>query len=211
MPLPSPSQAKHIFERLAISGKLGLVLTLFLLALVNGDTKHVSRKPRLFLLDAVFTALAGGAAAAFLCKTRGRMDAALSHTMLATLFFFMFAVCREFSGYFSLLSGSDLSSREGWQRALAKKPVTYFVGACGLVAVGLAALAHVAPPMGTSDFLQEALVFAGLISLADAWCAYTHAQAVGSALFMGIGMYGVLHMVLQFGGMYEHLYGGFAS
>jgi hypothetical protein len=202
----SPDVARHAFEVLAIGGKLGLATAMLVLALVNCDASYVARKPRLFLLDAVFTGMAGACAALLLCCTRGRMDAVVVQAAFALLFFFVFAVCREFSGYFSLLSGEGLTPKEKTERKAAKKPVIYVAGACAVVAIAIAAIAHVAPPLAPLVFVIEMLAFATIVALSDLWCAYSHAQPMGSAFGIAIGLYSALHIVLQLGGVYESLY-----
>ena len=94
------------FHEFALAGKGGLILTLMVLAIVNGHTEYVEKNPKKFMIDAVATGVFGALAGVWLAATRGRPDLFLNHFIFALLLFFLYHVCREFAGYFTVF-GSE--------------------------------------------------------------------------------------------------------
>ena len=136
---------EDIFEGFVISGKGGLILTLVILAFINGHTSYVAKKPRRFLLETIYTAGFGALAAVWLAITRGRKDLMLSHALFAFMLFFLYNVCREFAGYFAIASDKDLTSTEAKEKKLLGLPIKIAVALGVVIGTGLALYARVKP------------------------------------------------------------------
>lgn len=211
----NPSAAR-LFEYLTIGGKGGLILFLLVLALINGHADYVTEKPRKFMKDAVATGFFGALAAVLLCLTRGRSDLIANHFIFALMLFFLYAVCREFAGYFAVFGEEKMSAAEEKQTNILKKPIIIF-GAIGLIAaIGLAAAARVAPdfsrgifkslPGWKIPFAIETILFALIVSMGEIVVAGNHDEHLNKAFIMSMGMFIFANIVLQSGGFYKHLY-----
>jgi len=99
---PTQEMAAQVFEKAAILGKGGLIVALITLAVMNGNVSYVSQNPNKFMQDALATAGFGALAAVFLTLTRGRRDLFFNHLIFAFMLFFLYHVCREFAGYFTV-------------------------------------------------------------------------------------------------------------
>lgn len=206
--VPRRNWAKQKFGRLAIGGKAALLLTLALFAFINGNNAYVSKNPRKFLTDALITGLFAGIAGGLLCLTRGRSDLLLSHFLIGTLLFFIYHVFREFAGYFSIpgLGSEKMESVESKEYKFIKIPVIIIMICLFIYAVVLACMAHVGTGGNIVVFILELFTFASIMAAGEAIVAKDHGDNPKNAFLTSLAMFSVIHLILQGGGFYEHLY-----
>ena len=206
---------EDIFEGFVISGKGGLILMLVILAFINGHTSYVAQKPRRFLLETIYTAGFGALAAVWLAITRGRKDLMLGHALFAFMLFFLYNVCREFAGYFAIASDKDLTSTEAKEKKLLGLPIKIAVALGIVIGTGLALYARVKPdyckgfmrgwPMSGALAL-ETIVFASIVTAGEVLVAQSKKEPLLETAGLSMGMFIAAHLVLNFGGFYNHLY-----
>jgi hypothetical protein len=210
--------AADVFEKFTIFGKGGLVLFLLILAYLNAHTEYVEKNPRKFIIDAIATAGFGAIAAMWLTWTRGRTDLLLNHFVFALMLFFLYAVCREFAGYFTVFGSEKMTNMEKKEQSVLKWPVTalFFVGL--VTAIGLAIAAKVPPDFSDGGlarfakdgwrgaFAFETLIFAAIISMGEVVVAKNHDDSGVKAGLESMFMFVAISCVLQAGGFYQHLY-----
>jgi hypothetical protein len=207
------------FHKFALLGKGGLILTLLVLAIVNGHTEYVEKNPRSFMIDALSTGLFGALAGVWLAATRGRPDLFLNHFIFALLLFFLYHVCREFAGYFTVFGSEPLTGQEKKEENILKWPVMALMPIFGIIAIVLAVRAHVAPDYSESvfswmrnssswkvPFAFETFVFAFIVSIGEVIVAQNHGDSAEKSFATSMAMFIAASCVLQAGGLYEHLY-----
>lgn len=204
--------AQHAFHNLVLTGKGGLVIALMVLSLINGNKDYVSEHPRQFVGSAVLFALLGALAGGLVAwDRRGDVGSAI---FVATLFFFFFQVCREFSGYYKLMSGENLTQNQAKERM----PLLIFAGVVVLVflpcALYLVYKSGVKPvdirglfgTSGNTAFAIETIIFVVLCAASEIGIGYLHGdKGIGSVL-SSVAMYLVAHLCLQYGGFYNHVF-----
>lgn len=207
--------ARTVFSKTIIGGKLAFVLALLILSLVNGYKDYVEKKPRKFMSDAAITGVVGALAAIFLCYTRGRQDLWPHHALIALMFFFMYHVCREFAGYFALTGNANRTQGQEKQVKLLKLPLTIILGVAALFVVGLAFVTRDAPEFyggvlesfsDTAAFGIETVITSLLFTLGEAYVLYNHDELTALRTVESFGMFAVGHVLLQYGGFYTTLY-----
>jgi hypothetical protein len=204
------------FETGALIGKGGLILALIVLALMNGHVSYVAENPKKFMQDALATGGFGALAAVFLTFTRGRSDLWINHLIFALLLFFLYHVCREFAGYFSVFGSEKMTDREKAESGKLGKPLMIVMGIAAVAMLYLAVTARVSPDY-TGGILEsfgpnmalaiETIGFVAIISAGEIIVANNHKDPIGPAIGMSALMFTFAHLVLQGGGFYEHLYG----
>jgi hypothetical protein len=208
--------AAATFEKLAIGGKATLIISLLVLALINADTSYIKNNPRSFLVDSVATGVFGGLAGVFLAYTRGRGDLALNHFIFGLLLFFLYNVCREFAGYFTVFGTEQPSGVEKREINVLKWPLIVLTIVGIIVACIYANKARIFPDYTEgifrsmtprTAFIVETFLFAVIISSGEIIVTKNHGDPVVSAGLMSLGIFTFAHIVLQNGGFYEHLYG----
>lgn len=208
-------KAAHWFENGALAGKGGLILALIVLALMNGHGSYVSQNPKKFMQDALATGGFGALAAVFLTATRGRMDLWINHLIFALLLFFLYHVCREFAGYFTVFGSEKMTDQEKAMSGKLAKPLMIVMGIAAVVMLGLAVTARVSPDYSQgilSSFSDNAALaietigFVAIISAGEIIVAKNHGDPIGPAIGMSALMFTFAHLVLQGGGFYNHLY-----
>jgi hypothetical protein len=208
-------KAAHWFEKFALFGKGGLVVTLIVLALLNGHVSYVSENPQKFMQDALATGGFGAIAAVFLTLTRGRPDLLVNHFVFALLLFFLYHVCREFAGYFTVFGSEQMTDKEKAQENKLAKPIMIVMGVAALVAIGLAVTAHVSPDLSQGilknlspslAFALETIIFVAIITGGEVIVARNHNDPLGPAIGASAIVFTIAHLMLQGGGFYGHLY-----
>jgi len=208
--------ASAAFEKLTLFGKGGLIIFLIVLAIVNGHTEYVEKNPRKFMIDAIATGVFGALAAVWLTATRGRLDLWLNHFIFALMLFFLYHVCREFAGYFTVFGSETMTDKEKKEQNILKLPVL-IIGAVALVVMTvLAATARVTPDFSEGilkgmsgwkvPFMIETLIFAIIISVGEGVVAKNHDDPLPSSITTSMLLFIMVSCVLQAGGFYEHLY-----
>jgi len=201
--------AAHMFEKIVLVGKGGLVALFLLLSFINGHVEYVSKNPKGFLSGSIAIALTSAAGGLLIAWNRKRPDLFFDTLFIGALFFFLFAVTREFSGYFALMSGEGLKGTEEKQRNI----MTPILGVLGLAALiymtYLAFMARVQTPEMIMPFPLEWIFFVFICSIGEVIVAKQHGEAIGPAIGSSILLFGGAHIVLQYGGFYRELYGHF--
>ena len=201
------------FHNLVLGGKGVFVFLLLILSFINGHKDFVEKNPRGFIAGAFFFALAGAIAGAGLAWNRGG-DVA-STMFITTLFFFFFAVCREFSGYYALLSKSNMTQVEAKERKVLMGIAIAIGVPAFLYALYLVFNARVSPVPGMtwSAFGIETFLFVTVCALAEYALEFYHekdekqsAGSVASSVTMAVMMYLVGHLMFQYGGFYDHAF-----
>ena len=215
MVTPLQEKAAHWFEKGALAGKGGLIMALIVLALMNGHVSYVAQNPKKFMQDALATGAFGALAAVFLTFTRGRSDLWINHLVFALMLFFLYHVCREFAGYFSVFGSEPMTDKEKTEAGKLGKPILIVMGIMAVVMLGLAFTARVSPNYsqgilsGFSDNMAlalETIGFVAIISAGEVVVASNHNDPIGPAIGVSALMFTFAHLVLQGGGFYEHLY-----
>ena len=208
-------KAAHWFENLVIGGKGGLILGLIILAVINGHSSYVKEHPKQFMQDSLAIGGFGAISAVWLTMTRGRPDLWANHLVFSLLLFFLYNVCREFAGYFTVFGNDKMTDQEKKQQGILGMPILIVGGICALIAFGLAVVAHVSPDysegilksLGSSSALAvETVVFVFLITLGELVVARNKKEPMATAIGVSVATFTLAHLVLQGGGFYEHLY-----
>ena len=208
-------KAAHWFEKLAIGGKGGLILALIILAVINGHSSYVKEHPKQFMQDSLAIGGFGAISAVWLTMTRGRPDLWINHLVFSLMLFFLYNVCREFAGYFTVFGSDKMTDQEQKEKSSLGIPVAVIGGTCALIALVLAIVAHVSPDysegilksLGSSSALAvETVVFVFLITLGEIVVARNKKEPIGKAVGVSVATFTLAHLVLQGGGFYEHLY-----
>ena len=211
------AKAAGFFEKLTIGSKGGLILALMVLALMNGHASYVKDHPKQFMQDTVATAGFGAIAAGWLTFTRGRPDLFVNHFVFALMLFFLYHVCREFAGYFTVFGTDKMTDQEKKQQSVLGKPLLIVGGIGLLIALGLAITAHISPDfsfgilkgLGSSTALiVETIIFVLIITMGELVVAKNKQEPLAAAAGMSVALFTFAHLLLQGGGFYEHLYGG---
>jgi hypothetical protein len=209
------TKAAHVFENIVIGGKGGLILALIILALVNGHSSYVKEHPKQFIQDSLAIGGFGAISAVWLAFTRGRSDLWASHLVFSLLLFFLYNVCREFAGYFTVFGNDKMTDQEKKQQGILGIPIVIIGGIAAIAAFGLAAVAHISPDYSTGilrnlgqskAFVLEAIVFVFIITLGELVVARNKKEPMATAVSMSVFTFTLAHLVLQGGGFYEHIY-----
>jgi hypothetical protein len=210
-----PGWATNGFEKLALLGKGGLIAALIALATINGNVSYVAQNPTKFMQDALATGGFGAIAAVFLTLTRGRRDLFFNHLIFAFMLFFLYHVCREFAGYFTIFGTEQKTTKIEKQEAKLTKPVLIAGGALALLAIILALVSRASPDytqgifksLGPSMALGlETAIFVAIVTVGEIIVAKNHGDPIGPAIGTSAVIFTLAHLVLQAGGFYDHLY-----
>ena len=210
-----PPWATNGFEKLAIVGKGGLIAALIALATINGNVSYVTANPTKFMQDALATAGFGALAAVFLTMTRGRPDLFFNHLIFAFMLFFLYHVCREFAGYFTIFGTEQKTAKIQKEESKVTKPVLIAGGVLALIAIVLALVARASPDYTQGIFKSlsasmalslETIIFVAIVTAGEIIVARNHGDPVGPAIGTSAVIFTLAHLVLQAGGFYDHLY-----
>ena len=213
---PAQEAAKKIFEKFVKGGKGGFIVGLMVLALVNAHSSYVKDHPKQFMQDTFATAGFGAIAAGWLTFTRGRPDLFMNHFVFALMLFFLYHVCREFAGYFTVFGNDKMTDQEKKQENILSKPLLVMGGLGLLFAVGLAIVAHTSPDFSFGIFkgiadtpfplIIETIVFVLIVTIGELVVARNKQDSLVKTAVTSAGIFTFAHLVLQGGGFYEHLY-----
>jgi len=210
-----PEWSTNGFEKLAIVGKGGLIAALIALATINGNVSYVAENPNKFMQDALATAGFGALAAVWLTQTRGRPDLFFNHLIFAFMLFFLYHVCREFAGYFTIFGSEQSTQKIQKEESKLSKPILIAGGALALVAIILALVSRASPDytqgilksLGPSMALGlETVIFVAIVTAGEIIVAQNHGDPIGPAIGTSAVIFTLAHLVLQAGGFYDHLY-----
>ena len=212
---PAQKGAAKAFEGIAILGKGGLIAALIALATINGNVSYVSQNPTKFMQDALATGGFGALAAVFLTLTRGRSDLFFNHLIFAFMLFFLYHVCREFAGYFTIFGSEQKTAKIQKEESKFTKPILITGGVLACIALVLALVSRAAPDytqgifksLGESTALGlETFIFVAIVTAGEVIVARNHGDPIGPAIGTSALIFTLAHLVLQAGGFYGHLY-----
>jgi hypothetical protein len=203
------SDLKGTFHNLVYSGKITLVIALIALSFINGHKDFVEKNPRSFMVGCMGFAILMAIGSALVAANRkgGWGNAAF----ITFLFFFFYAVTREFSGYYALMSGGkEATQNEGKERKILV-PIGVAIAGIGLVVGGyLANKIRESPPtpdqMRFMRFPVELLVFVAIGTFAETFVSRQHGDKSISGATMSAVVYIIAHLYLQYGGFYDHAF-----
>jgi hypothetical protein len=210
-----PEWATNGFEKLAILGKGGLIAALIALATINGNVSYVSENPTKFMQDALATAGFGALAAVFLTLTRGRSDLFFNHLIFAFMLFFLYHVCRELAGYFTIFGSEQKTDKIQKEESKFTKPILIAGAVFALIAIILALVSRAAPDYSQGIFKSfsestalglETVIFVAIVTAGEIIVAQNHGDPIGPAIGTSAVIFTMAHLVLQSGGFYDHLY-----
>jgi hypothetical protein len=211
----APSWATKGFEGMVLLGKGGLIAALIALATINGNVSYVAENPTKFMQDALATGGFGAIAAVFLTLTRGRRDLFFNHLIFAFMLFFLYHVCREFAGYFTIFGKEKKTDKIEKQEAKFTKPVLIAGGALAFIAIVLALISRASPDYTQGIFKSlsasmalglETAIFVAIVTVGEIIVARNHGDPIGPAIGTSAVIFTLAHLVLQAGGFYDHLY-----
>jgi len=211
----APSWATNGFEKMALLGKGGLIAALIALATMNGNVSYVAQNPTKFMQDALATGGFGALAAVFLTLTRGRSDLFFNHLIFAFMLFFLYHVCREFAGYFTIFGTEQKTDKIQKEENKFTKPILIAGGVIALIAIVLALVSRASPDytqgilksFGASTALGlETIIFVAIVTGGEIIVARNHGDPIGPAIGTSAVIFTLAHLVLQAGGFYDHLY-----
>jgi hypothetical protein len=198
------------FEKFVLFAKAAGIVFLLVLSFVNGHTSFVTKDPKMFLAESLLTGVMSAAAFAFIAWSRGQVsESIINVALLAFLAFFIFNVFMEFSGFNQTIAGEEKLA-EGEKKVMGI--VVWIKGLMGLLAAG--AGVYLASQVrdtniGFLKFMAEGVLLAIANSLPLLLIGHNRkADAKRTRLFAGIFfvLFFVLHVVLQLGGFYAHIF-----
>jgi len=214
-PRVPPEWATNGFEKLALLGKGGLIAALIALATINGNVSYVAENPTKFMQDALATAGFGALAAVFLTFTRGRSDLFFNHLIFAFMLFFLYHVCREFAGYFTIFGSEQKTDKIQKEESKFTKPILIAGGVLAFIAIVLALVSRASPDYSlgilksfgpSTALILETVIFVAIVTSGEIIVAQNHGDPIGPAIGTSAVIFTLAHLVLQAGGFYDHLY-----
>jgi len=210
-----PSWATKGFEGMVLLGKGGLIAALLALATINGNVSYVCQNPTKFMQDALATGGFGALAAVFLTMTRGRTDLFLNHLIFAFMLFFLYHVCREFAGYFTVFGPEQKTDKIQKEESKFTKPILITGGVIAFIVLVLALFTRTSPDYGSGilkslgpsmALVIETIIFVAIVTAGEIIVARNHGDPIGPAIGTSAVIFTLAHLVLQAGGFYDHLY-----
>ena len=200
---------KGLFHNRVYSGKISLVIALVVLSFINGHKEYVEKNPRSFMAGSMGFAILMAIASALVAANRkgGWANAAF----ITFLFFFFFAVTREFSGFYALMSGGKEATQNEGKERIILIPIGMAIAGFALIVGGyLASLIRESPPtpdqMRFMRFPVELVVFVAIGTFAESVISRQHGdKSISGAAMSGI-TYLIAHLYLQYGGFYDHAF-----
>ena len=116
------SHGAHYFEYIVLGAKFMMIIVLSVFAMINKYTSYIIEHPDYFIQDALYLGLSSALGAMFVSYVRTG-NITYRGAFIAFLFFFMYSILREVSGYFALLSNKNLTQQQQKQRNSIKVPV----------------------------------------------------------------------------------------
>lgn len=213
----------ELFKSTVLFSKLFFIGLCIILGVVNNETDYVKANPGKFYGDALSLGFFSGLAFFIIGYVfRGApLTTAAEHFFFAFLIFFMFAVAREYAGYFNYLSG-DLDKTQRKVKKALKWPMVAITGVIGLAVILMAAIRRDSTidysqssfMSGYTDkkytgFAIETVIASLVFSIGDVIVAVNHGES-GGHLAKSAGtnflMIVVAHVLFQMGGLYTVLY-----
>jgi hypothetical protein len=195
-----------VFYSVVKYGKFALLTALLVLSFINGHKEYISENPRKFMWDNVAVAGTSALAIAVIAWMRSETYLIPNLAFISFLLFFMYNVFRELSGFNAASEGEKLTQGETTELRLFQIPVTSLAAATAGLLVVLAIFSHVGHPQGMLALLKEATVFGALTAVGESVLAWNHGTPVAKAAGLNFVVFFLAHILLQFGGFYDHVF-----
>ena len=201
---------RALFENGVITSKVVFVLVLLIMAFVNAKSDYVDKNTKLFMANNMVVSGTAALSVLYIALNRGSGDV-FNKVFIIFLFIFFFQVCRELSGYYGFIGEEEQTEKE---KAQMSRPAMITGGVIGVVGVvffiGLSLWIWQKPPMSTSSFVLETFIVSCILALGETFVTYTHGKKNTVHLIKTTGISFIscviLHVVLQYGGFYEHVF-----
>ena len=184
-------------------------MLLLILSTINGHKQYVEKEPRKFLSGCLVFSLLMAIASGYIAANR--KGDWFNAAFISFLFFFFFAICREFSGYYALMSGEETTQAEDKERKILI-PLGITILLVGLITASiLVNKTRVSPPAPSElrfwgGFPIEVIVFIVIGAFAESALGAQHGDKSYWSPMINVVFYFVVHMYLQFGGFYDHAF-----
>lgn len=207
--VPEDSGMEEVFSNTIKFGKFALLALLLVLSFINGHKEYIAENPRKFMWDNFTVGTTSAIAISIIAAMRGRADLIPSLAFISFLLFFVYNVFRELSGFNVITDPSKQTQGESKQAKTMKWPILAIFAFSIVLLVGMALKAKVAHPLGFGRLAAEAVILAGFTALAEMFVAKNHGEhntAIGATGIANFIMFFIAHIVLQYGGFYNHVF-----
>lgn len=207
---PEDPAVEKVFANMIKFSKFALLAILLVLSFINGHKEYIAEKPRKFMWDNFAVGLTSAIGISVIAYMRGRADLIPNLAFIAFFLFFAYNVFRELSGLNAASDDAKLSAGEAQQVKKLKKPVMIIVGVGLVILTAVAFKARVAHPSGFGALAKEAAIFALCTVVGEIVVAANHdehAAAIFMVAVVNFAMFFGGHILLQYGGFYNHVFG----
>jgi hypothetical protein len=195
-----------VFYSVIKYGKFALLTALLVLSFINGHKDYISENPRKFMWDCLAVGGTSAIGISIIAYMRGRSDLIVNLAFITFFLFFTYNVLRELSGFNAITGGGALTQGESNEtQALTKPIMTFGAGMAGFMVV-LAFAAHVGHPSGMMALVKEACVLGLFTAIGEGVLAKNHSYPLGPAIGGNFAMFFFAHIIMQFGGFYDHVF-----
>lgn len=207
---PQDPRVEHVFANAIKISKFALLALLLIMSFINGHKEYIAEKPRKFMWDNFAVGLTSAIGISIIAAMRGRSDLIPNLAFIAFFLFFTYNVFRELSGLNALSDHEKLSQGEAEQARKLKKPMAIIFAIGFLLLSGLAFKARVAHPEGFGALAKEAAIFAICTVIGELVVGANHDEKqslIAMAGLVNFIMFFAGHILLQYGGFYNHVFG----
>lgn len=188
-------------------GKFAMLTFLLILAFINGHKEYIKERPRLFVWDSFVSGLVSALAITYIARVRGYTELVPNLAFIAFSLFFVYNVFRELSGINT--GGEGLTQGEEEQKRKFLKPAVMLAVSVAFILILLALIAHRGHPTSFTALVREGVVFGLLTAIGEAIIVWNHEHklsSVGKAMGANLVFFFFAHLLLQFGGFYDHVF-----
>uniref|UniRef100_A0A6C0CTQ5 Uncharacterized protein n=1 Tax=viral metagenome TaxID=1070528 RepID=A0A6C0CTQ5_9ZZZZ len=212
------------FTNIILFGKIGLLFFLSILGLVNYETRYIIAHPDYLIGDAYMVASVSAICAGLMFilhnNNKGIESSVLWHKgfescFMVFLFFFFFAIIREFSGYFNFMANFSPKSTSDQlnQREAKENPAVFGISLTvallfTIVVIYLAIVIREPITIPFWLFISEYVFVTVVISVVETMVSLRHEKdnKKGAAFFFtNFLLFTGVFFVLQYGGMNKEL------
>lgn len=208
---PGNPEMEEAFFSVIKYGKFGVLTMLLILSFINGHKEYIAENPRKFMWDNFAVGATSAIGISIIAFLRNRPDQIKNLAFISFLLFFVYNVFREMSGFNAITDSTKLTGGEATQIRKMTKPIIILVVISLAALLVLASMARVPHPAGVGALLKEAAIFGLFTALGEIVVATNHGEHAGEVAVTGAAnfmMFGIGHIVLQYGGFYNHVFGG---
>ena len=208
---PGNPQMEEAFFSVIKYGKFGVLTLLLILSFINGHKEYIAENPRKFMWDNFAVGATSAIGISIIAFLRGRPEQIKNLAFISFLLFFVYNVFREMSGFNAITDATKLTGGEAKQIKKMTLPIMIIVAISLVALLVLAGLARVPHPAGIGALAKEAAIFGLFTAIGEVIVAKNHGEHAGAIVATGTAnflMFGLGHVVLQYGGFYNHVFGG---